>query len=389
MAIHAPRAGTLLAYTLLTDPPVVRASGKDDPEPLRVMLKITAGEGSTTYLQKIEIRYRIGNDEAALSPTEPSTVGMVVERRSPTDLGGTWTRSKRRDGENAVFTFTPETDFDPCELSGSDTVTLALTGLSASETIGTCYVDVTEWTSTTDSGYQPRPVDPLPVDKWPTDFTFHNLRPDHISVERGESVTLRWEASLGPRYWMHWDSDKTSVTGLSTWPSPELTSTTAFMLVAERSVDGGGTPMIYALTTAVTVREPDLKVGNLEVNGIVQVQGARQDLDAPTPAPTDNIRYFQAPTDGTVVGYVQAASGGPAATVAVTVSRTGVNEYTMRFTSDNSVSSRPPTETPINVPVPRGAQLTVRLFGQQGDSSGLTWLPRGVGQLTAITPPAS
>jgi hypothetical protein len=383
MALRMRLSDALLDYTLTTDPDPVRASGKDDPEPLRLMLKVQAKPGETAYLEKIEIRYKLGDGEHDLSHTSPDRVGQVVEKRTPTDLGMPWNTSRKSEDGYAVFTFAPDIDFDPCEFTADNTVTLALTGIAVNETVGSTDLLVTEWASRTDGGYQKVPLPAMEILKWPTAFTFQNFRPRDIVVKRGDTVTLSWEASVGPKYTLHWDDQHEAVSGRLSYPVDDVERTTAFMLMAEQSVGGGSAPLIHALTTAVTVTEPNLEVGNLQVNGIVRVQGEHQRLSGRY----DDPRYFHAPTDGTLLGYVQGGSGGSAATLTVRVSRAGVNEYTMRFTSDNSNGSVIPIETPMSVPVPKDAQLRIVVAGDGRDTVELKWLPRGLGELREIPAP--
>ncbi|MET8052099.1 hypothetical protein ABZU75_31315 [Streptosporangium sp. NPDC005286] len=382
MAIHARSAGTLLRYTLKPVPAPVPISGDKDQD-LRLELKIEAPTGQTAYCNKIQIRFLHGAAPEALSQTAPAEVYTGVEAASPSDFGRNWTPKRELIDGKAVFTFTNSRKL---EFKNANTVTLVLSSLFVNKALGRVEIEVSEWTAATSSATPAeKQLDPpFPVDKWPSEFTFQNLRPDEISVARGEKVILTWEASRGPTYTMHWDDHSESVTGDLSWESPELERTTGFMLMAQLADPGGGAPLIYALTTAVTVTEPNLTVGDLEVNGVVRMQGPRAAIAAP---PRGQARYFKAGTDGTILGYLQAASGQPAATLAATVYRAATGEYTMRFSSDNSAG--PPTETPISIPVPADAEVRLYHAGNDGDTLNLAWLPRGAGTFDEITPPTA
>ncbi|MEU7004772.1 hypothetical protein [Nonomuraea sp. NPDC046570] len=203
-------------------------------------------------------------------------------------------------------------------------------------------------------------------------------------MARGEKVLLRWEASRGPAYTMHWDDHSQSVTGDLSWESPELERTTGFMLQAQLADPGGGAPLIYALTTAVTVTEPNLTVGDLQANGVVRMQAPPAAIAAP---PRGQPRYYKAGTDGTILGYLQAASGLPTATLAARVYGAATGGYTMRFSSDNSTGT--PTETPISIPIPADTEVRLNHAGNDGDTLNLLWLPRGAGTFDEITPPTA
>ncbi|MER6178716.1 hypothetical protein [Streptosporangium sp. NPDC001681] len=380
MAIHARSAGTLLRYTLKTVPAPVPISGENDQD-LRLEFKIEAPPGQSVYCNKIQIRFLHGAAPEALSQTAPAEVYTGVEAASPPAFGQNWTRKAELVDKQAVFTFTNSRKL---EFKGATTVTLVLSSLIVNKTQGSVKIEVSEWTAADSSApLTEKQLDPpFPIDKWPAEFTFQNLRPDRISVPRGEKVTLTWEASRKPIYTMHWDDQQQSVTGDLSWESPALERTTGFMLMAQD--DSGGAPLIYALTTAVTVTEPNLTVGDLEANGVVRMQGPRAAIAAP---PRGQARYFKAGTDGTVVGYLQAASGQPAATLAATVYRAATGEYTMRFSSDNSAGTT--IETPISIPIPADAEVRLYHAGNDGDTLNLAWLPRGAGTFDEITPPTA
>lgn len=116
-------------------------------------------------------------------------------------------------------------------------------------------------------------------------------------VENGEAAVLRWEGS-DAKYTMHWGDTPAGVSldKERVWPTPRgLTTVTGFMLRAE--VTAGGSTLTHTLTTAVTVRIPDLVVRNLTVQGPATF--------------ADNVSLSNTAKDLTVAGSVRGAGSSP------------------------------------------------------------------------------
>ncbi|MEV4442348.1 hypothetical protein AB0K09_25730 [Streptomyces sp. NPDC049577] len=366
----------LLTYTLRPVPSVVNVSTADDVEDLRLELTVTGRAEAAAECEWVRIALPYGAEPEHLTLTEPGDLWTDIEGGTDPEHGNGWSAKAERVGGQVLVTFEPgrEPEFD-----GSFRVTFVVSYIVVNEAVGTAVLTVTE--STAPAGgrdYHERHAT-FRVDKWPADFHVGNFRPDKVTVGNGESVTLSWERSRGPQYMLYWgENESEDVSQCSSWPSPKLERTTGFMLVATDD-SSGGAPLVHALTTAVTVERPHLQVGNLEVNGTTRMQGTRQQVATPGPGAS---QYYRAGTDGTLVGYLQAAAGAAGSTLAATVHRAGTNEYTMRFTSDNS--SGPPTETPVSIPVPEGSEVLLHFGGQTGDTLRLVWLPQGAGAFEVI-----
>ncbi|MET7300423.1 hypothetical protein [Embleya sp. NPDC005575] len=374
MILHSQDGDTVLTYTLTPVPTPVNVSTPQKPEPLRLELTIRGDADTPVYLDRVDIALPHGTGETHLTNTAVTSINTTTDYESPPDQR--WSTDASLADNIATVTFSAR---QPVYADGDFTVTLIVYAFLVNEVVGTADVLVTEWTSPKDGDEPTDRSTGFPIDKWPADFTFRNFRPDKVTVANGESVTLRWERSRGPKYTLYWDGGSQPVDNLSSWPSHDLEHTTGFMLVA---VDGTGTGRrTYALTTAVTVTEPNLLVGNLDVNGVTQLQGPRHQFPLPG---VGTSQYYKAYTDGTLVGYLSGRSGAPGATLAATVYRAGQNEYTMRFTSENP-AAKPPDETPITVPVPQDAEVLLYFGGQSGDTLDLVWLPQGTGEFEVMT----
>ncbi|MYS78888.1 hypothetical protein [Embleya scabrispora] len=368
MRRYAAFEDTALTLTLAPVPSVVNVSTPKKPQLLALELTVRGRAEAPVYLDRIDIAIPHGPGASELTTTAVASIKDGTDYETPPDQG--WSAEASLVGGIATVSFTNRRGV---YADGDFAVTMILYDFHVNEEVGTAEIVVDEWTSPKEDDETTRRTTRFPIDKWPADFTFANFRPDDATVRNGETVMLRWERSRGPKYTMYWDGGSEDVTARSSWPSKKLYHTTGFMLVA---VDGEGAGRrTYALTTAVTVTEPNLLVGNLDVNGITQLQGPRQQF--PLPA-SGTSQYYRAATDGTLVGYLSGRSGAPSSTLAATVYRAGANEYTMRFSSENPAAT-PPRETPISVPVPQDAEVLLYFGGQSGDTLDLVWLPQGTG----------
>ncbi|WP_171163739.1 hypothetical protein [Streptomyces sp. I05A-00742] len=376
MIRYARSQETLLTYGLRTVPGVVNVSAGDDRQTVRLELTVGGRADAPAECEWIRIALPFGVKPEDLTVTAPEDLWTGTEGGSAPGHGGGWDSTVKREGEQLVVTFEPgrEPVFD-----GTFQVTFVVSYIVVNEAVGTATISVTESTApASGGGYQERATT-FPVNKWPADFHVGNFRPDQVTVGNGERVTLTWERSRGPAYVLHWgENESQDVSQDSSWVSLPLERTTGFMLVATDDSNGGA-PLVHALTTAVTVERPNLLVGDLDVNGTTRLQGARQQVAVPA---VSTSQFYRAGTDGTLLGFLQAASGAAGSTLAATVYRAGANEYTMRFTSDNS--SGPPTETPVSIPVPEGAEVLLHFGGQNGDTLQLVWLPQGAGTFEVI-----
>ncbi|MGK5631695.1 hypothetical protein [Streptomyces sp. URMC 123] len=368
----------LLTYVLRPVPSVVNVSTGTDVQELRLELTVTGRADAAAECEWVRVALPYGAEPEHLTLTEATDLWTSTEGGTAPGHGNGWSATAKRENGQILVTFEPgrEPEFD-----GSFQVTFVVSAIVVNEAVGTAVIRITESTAPASGGGYRERTATFPVDKWPADFYVGNFRPDRNTVDNGESVTLTWERSRGPKYVLYWgENESEDVSQVNKWISPPLARATGFMLVATDDSNSSA-PLVHALTTAVMVERPHLSVGDLEVNGTTRMQGSRQQVATPGPGTS---QYYRAHTDGTLVGFLQAASGAAGATLAATVHRAGANEYTMRFTSDNSDGSRPPTETPVSIPVPEGAEVLLYAGGQPGDTLQLVWLPQGTGAFEVI-----
>jgi hypothetical protein len=370
----------LLTYVLRTVPNVVTVSAGDDVNDLRLELTVTGRADAAAECEWVRIALPYGAEPEALTLTDPKDLWTGTEGGDAPEHGQGWSATAEREAGQILVTFEPrrEPEFD-----GSFEVKFVVSYIVVNEAVGTATLQVTESTAPARGGGFRERTATFPVDKWPAGFHVGNFHPDVTSVDNGKSATLTWERSRGPKYMLYWgENESEDVSQVSRWISPPLERATGFMLVATDDSNSSA-PLVHALTTAVTVERPHLEVGDLDVNGATQVQGTRQQVTAPA---VSTSQYYRADTDGTLVGFLQGASGKPGSTLAATVYRAEANEYTMRFTSDNSDASKPPVETPVSIPVPKDAEVLMHFGGREGDGATLqlVWLPQGAGAFEVI-----
>ncbi|MGC2999140.1 hypothetical protein ACPF8X_12440 [Streptomyces sp. G35A] len=249
-------------------------------------VNINVGGGITTSARcnKITVRVPIGAGAEHLT-----TEGADIKTGASTG----WTPSAPAvSGGFAVITFTPAR---AVQFTGQ-IVTLTLSNIAVNRTAGQVSIAIVESSSRTNGSFTNKDA-AVVVDKFPAGFVFRNFAPEKIMVENGEVAVLRWEGS-DAKYTMHWGDTPAGVSldKERVWSTPRgLTTVTGFMLRAE--VTAGGVTLTHTLTTAVTVRIPDLVVRNLTVQGPATF--------------ADSVSLTNTAKDLTVAGSVRGAGSNP------------------------------------------------------------------------------
>ncbi|MGK5543410.1 hypothetical protein ACSNOH_01510 [Streptomyces sp. URMC 127] len=247
---------------------------------------------------------------------------------------------------------------------------------------------------------------------WRTDTTTHLEtagfrmlkadRTDYISsftasasgIDRGHTVTLTWKGrpkAGRPPYWLyigtklpqkvdqapHMDADGNGRFGPLT-----LTETTAFMLLVETKDAGGA--LTYGKTLAVTVRNPDLVVGELSSNGTVMLMGKPTSLLNTLSGDKAFARTYTASTDGMIAACLERGDGSAPANLTAVVSAPGGSGGAGHTTRACARTLKSPENA--LVPVPKGATVELGVNAESGTyAAQLTWYPMGVGTLTPST----
>ncbi|MGW2441353.1 hypothetical protein ACWCY1_32145, partial [Streptomyces goshikiensis] len=274
----------LLPYEPSTDPKPLRVSSAEETEYGSVNINVGGGITTPAWCNKITVRVPVGAGAEHLT-----TEGADIKTGASTG----WTPSAPTvSGGFAVITFTPDR---PVQFTGQ-IVTLTLSNIAVNRTAGQVSIAIVESSSQTNGSFTNKDA-AVVVDKFPAGFVFRNFAPEKIMVENGEAAVLRWEGS-DAKYTMHWGDTPAGVPldKERVWPTPRgLTTVTGFMLRAE--VTAGGVTLTHTLTTAVTVRIPDLVVRNLTVQGPATF--------------ADSVSLSNTGKDLTVAGSVRGAGSNP------------------------------------------------------------------------------
>ncbi|AZM51576.1 hypothetical protein DMA15_02415 [Streptomyces sp. WAC 01529] len=274
----------LLPYEPSTDPKPLRVSSAEETEYGSVNINVGGGITTSAWCNKITVRVPVGAGAEHLT-----TEGTEIKTGASTG----WTPSAPTvSGGFAVITFTPAR---AVQFTGQ-IVTLTLSNIAVNRTAGQASIEIIESSSRTNGSFTNKDA-AVEVDKFPAGFVFRNFAPEKIMVENGEVAVLRWEGS-DAKYTMHWGDTPAGVSldKERVWSTPRgLTTVTGFMLRAE--VTAGGVTLTHTLTTAVTVRIPDLVVRNLTVQGPATF--------------ADSVSLSNTAKDLTVAGSVRGAGSNP------------------------------------------------------------------------------
>ncbi|MFI7199123.1 hypothetical protein ACIBQ7_17395 [Streptomyces massasporeus] len=284
MSVVMVNATNLLPYEPSTDPKPLRVSSAEETEYGSVNINVGGGITTPAWCNKITVRVPVGAGAEHLT-----TEGADIKTGASTG----WTPSAPTvSGGFAVITFTPAR---AVQFTGQ-IVTLTLSNITVNRTAGQVSIEIIESSSRTNGSFTNKDA-AVEVDKFPAGFVFRNFAPEKIMVENGEVAVLRWEGS-DAKYTMHWGDTPAGVPldKERVWPTPRgLTTVTGFMLRAE--VTAGGVTLTHTLTTAVTVRIPDLVVRNLTVQGPATF--------------ADSVSLSNTAKDLTVAGSVRGAGSNP------------------------------------------------------------------------------
>ncbi|MFE2879029.1 hypothetical protein ACFXG6_31845 [Streptomyces roseus] len=277
-------ATNLLPYEPSTDPKPLRVSSAEETEYGSVNINVGGGITTSAWCNKITVRVPVGAGAEHLT-----TEGADIKTGASTG----WTPSAPTvSGGFAVITFTPAR---AVQFTGQ-IITLTLSNIAVNRTAGQVSIAIVESSSRTNGSFTNKDA-AVEVDKFPAGFVFRNFAPEKIMVENGEVAVLRWEGS-DAKYTMHWGDTPAGVSldKERVWSTPRgLTTVTGFMLRAE--VTAGGVTLTHTLTTAVTVRIPDLVVRNLTVQGPATF--------------ADSVSLSNTAKDLTVAGSVRGAGSNP------------------------------------------------------------------------------
>ncbi|MEU5304269.1 hypothetical protein ACH4YO_31430 [Streptomyces noursei] len=269
------------------------------------------------------------------------------------------------------------------EVPAGETRTLFLDGLVPHDSVGAVTLDSAVHWSAAGGRATGVATDAFALAKTDVPDLLKNFKPSRQNVGNGEEVEISWKGMPEkdrPVYRLYFgtteikadDSTYMDKDGNGKYTTPALTATTAFMMLVKYK----GTD--YGWTIAVTVSEPDLTVGELISNGIVQLWGKPATVLSTSGATAPFTETFEAKTDGMLAGRVDCEADGQAVDFSAVVT-SGSPSVTHTTTACARRAAAPEN---VMVPVPKGATLSLSLRAESGSYGGqLTWFPMGKGEL--------
>ncbi|MFE4396107.1 MULTISPECIES: hypothetical protein [Streptomycetaceae] len=362
----SPALPTLLTYTLHPTP--LPAGG-------RGALRITVANRRATPVtcDSVTFTLPVGSAPSDCATTHDAEFRAVDESR--------WRlRSDDSAKDSASFTATPTEPLAPGERH-----TFEISGIAVGEQAGTARLRITELAR--GDGEAPRTaVQARPVRKLTADLVLSDFTPDHAAVGHDGTVVLSWTCTPPPAadYVLYYGDNQSvevngdiDANGNGRWTSPPLDTTTAFLI--QQSSTSGGDVVQHTLTTAVTVTNPDMEVGNLSVNGTTSLLGAVQQFDAVKDLPLTRT----APTDGFLHGYIKTTDSGSPATLQIAITAPGADAPlpSISVQSTDPAGGDKNQDGRVFTPVPAGAHIQATAACDAVYSGQLVWVPLGTGAL--------
>jgi hypothetical protein len=252
---------TLLTYSLNTMPEPLQASPTVG-NPIYGSLSFVVSNGGRSIVNLSQLQFTLPVGTLAQELT--SDAGAILWATSPATL---WNVRMNSPG---VFLLLPQSG-SPIPVS-QDGMVIQFYNIQVNQQVGTVSINVDE-TATKDSNPAQLRTAVFSVAKFPYGFYFANFTAQVPMVSEGGTVTLTWQGSDNATYSMQWsEAPPEDVTHVRSWPSPNLTSDTTFLLRA--SVVFQGETVTTDLSTTVIVANPELQPSSLQVSGISNLQGA-------------------------------------------------------------------------------------------------------------------
>ncbi|MFF7726682.1 hypothetical protein [Streptomyces sp. NPDC008001] len=250
----------LLSFDITTSPDPLKASPENPDAPLETgeLLIVGSRRGEPVDVESIRVKVPAGTGASDLA----TNLAQVNARIT---LDG-WSMVER-DGNEFVFEPTaPHTRIDR-----NTGFTIQLSRIPISRKVGTSLIEVTESSRENGGAFRDRTTQ-FSVGKFPPDFSMRNFICDPLIIDNGGDVTLTWERSANATYTLlYGECTDCDVTDVTRKEINNIRSDTTFYLIG--TVGTGTESVKRILSTSVTVRKPDLEIGNLIVHGTVTAKG--------------------------------------------------------------------------------------------------------------------
>jgi hypothetical protein len=248
-----------LHFDLNTTPNPVRVSpSSGDPQRADFVLVGSRRRATAIECRKITVTIPTGANSPDLTPD-------LLSAAPDCNLPG-WTPTP--DTATKTITFAPTSGH--AEIGRDQGVTVQLMGMRINTEVGSAplRIDV-EWR---EAGYDElweTDTTIFDIGKFPPSFHLANFTAEELIIDNGGSVKLNWEASGVSSLRLLYDAADINVMNMTTYTINDISHTTVFYLRA--TVQVSANTVERTLSTTVTVRVPDLEVGNLRVLGELRV----------------------------------------------------------------------------------------------------------------------
>ncbi|WP_052681732.1 hypothetical protein [Saccharothrix sp. ST-888] len=250
----------LLTYDLATSPDPLKASPENPATPEETgELIITASRNSGTPADVELIKVKV--PAGTMSPDLATNLSSINPRIT---LNG-WTTQRQESYDEIIFTPTASH-----ETIGPDNgFTIQLSQIPINRKVGTAQIEVTEHSREGENGTFKDRTTVFNVGKFPADFYMKEFKVEgDLVIDNGGEATLTWQRSTNATYELLYGNTNLNVTNETTRTITNIKSDTTFYLRGTTSNDPTN-PVTRILTAHITVRRPDLEVGNLTVHGAV------------------------------------------------------------------------------------------------------------------------
>ncbi|MFD0405360.1 hypothetical protein [Kitasatospora sp. NPDC127116] len=248
----------LLTYDLVTSPDPLKASPEDPATPEETgELIITASRNSGTPADVEWIKVKV--PAGTMSPDLATNLSSINPRIT---LNG-WNTRREESYDEIIFTPTASH-----ETIGPDNgFTIQLSQIPINRKVGTAQIEVTEHSREGENGTFKDRITVFNVGKFPADFYMKDFKVEgDLVIGNGCEATLTWQRSTNATYELLYGNTNLNVTNETTRKITDIRSDTTFYLRGTTS-DDPTNPVTRILTAQVTVRRPDLDIGNLTVHG--------------------------------------------------------------------------------------------------------------------------
>ncbi|MFE7799520.1 discoidin domain-containing protein [Nocardia sp. NPDC057440] len=248
-----------LTFDLNTTPDPVRVSpASGDPQRADFVLVGSRRSASAIECRKITVVVPTGENSPDLTSDLTSASAQIsLPEWTPTTNPATKT-----------ITFSPASG--SAEIGRDDGVTVQLMGMRINSVVGTALLRLeVEWREAGSDDLWATGITTFDIGKFPAEFDLVDFIAEELVIDNGGSAELNWEAKGVSSLRLLYDVADVNVMNLTTYTVKHLVRTTVFYLRA--TVQVGNNTVERVLSTTVTVRVPDLEIGNLRVVGSLMV----------------------------------------------------------------------------------------------------------------------